>query len=342
LGEKSSSVLIKYAEKIETIVLIVISFSIYFIFNTSVAAVIKKDVPDLFTVRAGVYFDGEILTVQKSLIAKAAVSIKAATYTYSAGVLSELLEKRKDEGLNVKIVAGNNKDNSMPGFDFSIFKTKYGIYHPKFMVIDSKDVLISSSNFSSDNRSSNSAVLFKDVPQAAEILENEIDNISSGVIEKRCSKGCETEIGTIFFNPGKGCMAIKGELLKSESSIKAAVYTVTTKNPVITGLKNRIKNGIDVDMIFDDWKGDDRTIVNKRAFQYLSSIGADVKYDEDPAIDKALFHHKFAVIDHSTTVFGSMNWTSSGCYRNRELIVISKDQKIAKEFESFFDRYKKF
>jgi len=341
LGEKSSSVLIKYSEKIETIFLVAISFSIYFIFNAPAQTLVRKNIAVSVPAKAGVYFDGEIQQVQKSLIIKAASSIKAATYTYSAGVLSELLEKRKGEGLDVKVVAGNNKDNSMPGFDFSIFKTKYGIYHPKFMVIDSKDVLISSSNFSSDDRSSNSAVLFLDVPQTAEILENEIDNISSGVIEKRCSKGCETEIGTIFFNPGKGCMAIKNELLKSENSIKAAVYTVTTKNPVITGLKNRIKNRIGVDMIFDDWKGDDRTIVNKRAFQYLSSIGADIKYDENPQLDKTLFHHKFAVIDHSTTVFGSMNWTSSGCYRNRELIVISKDPEIAKEFEDFFDNYKR-
>lgn len=338
MGEKSASILVKYSEKIETLLLISISFILFFIFS-------KPALPEVSnaqkgtTAESGVYFNNDIRSIQQVLISGAKISIKAATYTYSAGVISELLEKKSDEGLKVKVVAGNNRDNSMPGFDFSVFRTKYGIYHPKFMVIDSKDVLISSSNFSSDDRSSNSAVLFKDVPQAAEILENEIDNISSGVIEKRCSKGCETEIGTIFFNPGKGCMAIKGELLKSESSIKAAIYTVTTKNPVITGLKNRIRRGVDVDMIFDDWKGDDRTIVNKRAFQYLSSIGADVKYDEDPAIDKALFHHKFAVIDHSTTVFGSMNWTSSGCYRNRELIVISKDQKIAKEFESFFDNY---
>jgi len=32
-----------------------------------------------------------------------------------------------------------------------------------------------------------------------------------------------------------------------------------------------------------------------------------------------------------------MNWTSSGCYRNREIIVINKDPHIAQKFEKYFD-----
>jgi len=339
LGEKPSSAFIRHSERIETALLIIISFMLFFIFSKPVQPYVKGDSNVPVAVQSGVYFNNEIRDVQQLMIKGAERSVKAATYTYSAGVLSEFLEKKSSEGVDVRVVAGNNRDNSSPGFDFSVFKTKYGIYHPKFMVFDSRDVLISSSNFSSDETASNSAVLFKDVPAAARILEKEIDSIFAGKINDLCSKGCETEIGTIFLNPGKACMAVKREILRSESSIKAAVYTVTPKNPVMTGLRNRIKNGIDVDLIFDNWKGDDSAIVNGRAFKYLSSIGADVRYDEKPEKNDTLFHHKFAVIDHSTTIFGSMNWTASGCYKNREITVISHDPKIAKEFESFFDSY---
>jgi len=112
---------------------------------------------------------------------------------------------------------------------------------------------------------------------------------------------------------------------------------VTSKNPVITGLKTAIKKGVDAKLIFDNWKGDDGKIVNKKAFNYLSSKGAGVKFDEPEQKNESLFHHKFAVIDGVTTVFGSMNWTSSGCYRNREIIVINKDPHIAQKFEKYFD-----
>ena len=340
MGEKSSLVFLKHSEKIETAILIIISFILFFVFSKPVAPEAKSDTGIFAAEKTAVYFNKDIRKVQQRMIDGAKMSVKAATYTYSAGVLSGLLEKKNSEGVNVRVVAGNNRDNSVPGFDFSVFKMKYGIFHPKFMVFDSKDVLISSSNFSSDETASNSAVLFRDVPQTAQVLENEVDSIFVGKIDNSCSRGCETEIGTIFFNPGKACMAVKREILKSESSIKAAVYTVTPKNPVITGLKNRIKNGINVDLIFDNWKGDDSGIVNGRAFKYLSSMGADVRYDEKPENNGTLFHHKFAVIDHTTTLFGSMNWTASGCYRNREITVISKDPKIAKEFESFFDSHR--
>lgn len=339
MGEKPSSAL-KYSERIETAFLILISFSLFFIFSKPLKTE-EIDVKEVSRMPGGVYFNNDIRRIQQWMINGAKRSVRAATYTYSAGVLSELLEKKSSSGVDVRVVAGNNRDNSVPGFNFSVFKTRYGIYHPKFMVVDSKDVLISSSNFSSDDSASNSAVLFKDVPAAAQILEKEIDSIFDGKVDESCSKGCETEIGTIFFNPGKACMAVKKEILRSESSIKAAVYTVTPKNPVITGLKNRIRIGVDVDLIFDNWKGDDSGIVNGRAFKYLSSIGADVRYDERPENNDTLFHHKFAVIDHSTTIFGSMNWTASGCYKNREITVISHDPKIAKEFENFFDNYKR-
>ncbi|HOB72342.1 MAG TPA: phospholipase D family protein, partial [bacterium] len=209
--------------------------------------------------------------------------------------------------------------------------------HPKFMVFDSKDVIISSSNISSERSASNSAVLFRDVPVAASVLESEIDAVFSNKFERRCETGCETETGTIIFNPGKGCVLIKNEFLKAEKSIKAGVYTVTSKNPVITGLKTAIKKGVDAKLIFDNWKGDDGKIVNKKAFNYLSSKGAGVKFDEPEQKNESLFHHKFAVIDGVTTVFGSMNWTSSGCYRNREIIVINKDPHIAQKFEKYFD-----
>jgi phosphatidylserine/phosphatidylglycerophosphate/cardiolipin synthase-like enzyme len=331
--------------KLETVLIIAVSF---FLLNTfgkkeTITQNSEEPVPQLvekneeLPEKTAVYFDEEIYEIEKKMVMSAKKSIKIATYTYSKSPLIDLLEKRKNEGIDVKVVSGKNRDGHVPQFDMVVNTQKNGIYHPKFMVFDSKDVLVSSSNISSERSASNSAVLFRDVPVAAGVLESEIDTVFFNKFERRCETGCETEIGTMIFNPGKGCVTIKNEFLKAEKSIKAGVYTITSKNPVITGLKTAIKKGVDAKLIFDNWKGDDGKIVNKKAFSYLSSKGANIKFDEPEHKNDSLFHHKFAVIDGVTTVFGSMNWTSSGCYRNREIIVINKDPEIAQKFEKYFD-----
>ena len=352
MGEKSLTKG-KYLRKVEFLVIVLLSFSLYFLLKNEtpqkeVDSELPKSVSEVTAEpentpekeeKAAVYFDGEVGNIVKKMINGASETIDAATYTYSKNEVTELLEKRHSEGVKIRLAAGKNKDKTRPEHDFTIVKMENGIYHPKFFVFDGRDVLILSANISSSADASNNAVLFRNVPEAAAILKEEIDDVFEGKVVKRCVDGCVTEIGTIFFNPGKGCTGIKNEFLNAKKSIKAAIYTVTQKNPVLTGLKNALKSGIDTELIIDNWRGDDGKIVNRNAANYLESIGVKLKYDEPGTSDEHLFHHKFAEIDGSAAVFGSMNWTASGCYRNREIIVISKKADIAASFEKYFDNF---
>lgn len=351
MGEKSLTKG-KYLRKLEFLFIILISFSLYFLLKETPQ---KEEIPKIQepeTVPAqvepekpeneetvSVYFDRDVQTIVEKMIKSAGKTIDAATYTYSRNEITELLEKRASEGVKVRLAAGKSKDKTLPAFDFSLAKTDKGIYHPKFFVFDDKDVLILSANISSSADASNNAVLFRNVPEAAAILKSEIDDVFAGIVGKRCAEGCETEIGTIIFNPGKGCVKVRDEILSAEKSVKGAVYTVTQKNPIITGLKKAVKRGIGVQLVIDNWRGDDGKIVNKKAANYLESIGVKLKYDEQESRDEHLFHHKFAEIDGNTAIFGSMNWTASACYRNREIIVISKDPFIAASFAGYFDKF---
>lgn len=343
---KKSLISSKALQKIETFIIILISFFLLYYFGKNDAPITEKQTEPVAKISSDiveadkgteVFFDSEIMQIEKKMVEGAKKSIRIATYTYSESPLIALLEQRKKEGINIRVAAGRNKDGHVPQFDLIVNTQKNGIYHPKFMVFDSKDVLISSSNISSDSSASNSAVLFRDVPGAAKILESEIEDVFLKRSDRRCEAGCDTEIGLLIFNPGKGCVTIKSEFIKAEKSIKAGIYTVTSKNPVITGIKNALKKGVPVSILVDNWKGDDGKTVNKKAFNYLSSKGALLKFDEPESENNSLFHHKFAVIDSKTTLFGSMNWTASGCYKNREIIVINKDPYVAEKFEKYFD-----
>ncbi len=342
----------KYLRKAEFLIIVLISFSLYFLLKETpqkeevpkiqepetVPAQIEPEKPEIEE-KVSVYFDREVQVVVEKMIKSARKTIDAATYTYSRNEITELLEKRASEGVKVRLAAGKNKDKTLPAFDFSLAKTDKGIYHPKFFVFDDKDVLILSANISSSIDASNNAVLFRNAPGAAAILKSEIDDVFAGIVGKRCTDGCATEIGTVIFNPGKGCVKVRDEFLAAKKSVKGAVYTVTQKNPLITGLKKAVKRGVNVQLIIDNWRGDDGKIVNKKASNYLESIGVKLKYDEPENTDSHLFHHKFAEIDGETAVIGSMNWTTSACYRNREIIVITKNPAVATSFEKYFDKF---
>ncbi len=331
----------KKLPKFEFILLVAISFSFFFLTRLPKHPVgsYTESVEEIEVLpKYAVYFDNEIGSLNHSLAMSAKKSIKVATYTFSDSRFSRLLEDRNREGIDVKVVAGRNRDNVKPRYPFFLIESDRGIVHPKFLVVDSKDVVITSANMASNlSTSSNNAVLFRDVPVIAKILEEEIDALFSGNIERRCPEGCDTEIGTVYFTPGGACRAIRDEFIKAENHINGAVYTLTLRHPVITGLKRALKNGVAINLIVDNWIGRENKKVNKGAKRYLKSLGADVFFDNDVVPGDPLFHHKFAVIDGKTTVFGSMNWTASGCYRNREIVVINRDVEIAGMFDRYFN-----
>ena len=266
MGEKSLTKG-KYLRKLEFFLIVSISFSLYFLLKETpqkeeipkiqepetVHAQVEPEKPETEE-KVSVYFDRDVQTIVEKMIKSARKTIDAATYTYSRNEITELLKKRAHEGVKVRLAAGKNKDKTLPAFDFALAKTDNGIYHPKFFVFDDKDVMILSANISSSADASNNAVLFRNVPETAAILKAEIDDVFAGKIEKRCENGCATEIGTIIFNPGKGCVKVRDEFLAAEKSVKGAVYTVTQKNPIITGLKKAVKRGIGVQLIIYNWR----------------------------------------------------------------------------------------
>jgi phosphatidylserine/phosphatidylglycerophosphate/cardiolipin synthase-like enzyme len=339
--DKTKIAILKKAGRFEVVLLVAASVSLFLLLKPPVfqhaVTTPQFDVERVDIDGQTVFFDQDIEALNHSLVNSAKKSIKIATYTFSDSSFSRLLEKRSKEGIEVKVVAGKNKDNSSPGYRFSVIERDNGIVHPKFMVIDSKDVMITSSNMGSNlSSSSNSAVLFRDVPVVAEILEEEIASLFAGNIEKRCVQGCDTEIGTVYFTPGAACRSVRDEFIKAENQINGAVYTLTLRHPLITGLKKALGKGVKVSLIVDNWIGREGREVNKSAKRYLRSLGAEVDFDNDLLPGDPLFHHKFAVVDRKTTIFGSMNWTSSGCYRNREIVIVSRDPYIAKEFDEYF------
>ncbi|XP_062894481.1 mitochondrial cardiolipin hydrolase [Mobula hypostoma] len=62
--------------------------------------------------------------------------------------------------------------------------------------------------------------------------------------------------------------------------------------------------------------------------------GIEVRHDQDTSY----MHHKFALIDGSILVTGSLNWSTQGIFRNKENVIIIKDIDVVKAFVEEFER----
>ena len=51
-----------------------------------------------------------------------------------------------------------------------------------------------------------------------------------------------------------------------------------------------------------------------------------------------LLHHKFAILDHSSVITGSHNWTMAANHTNDEVLVVIQNEKVAAHYQREYDR----
>ncbi len=286
-----------------------------------------------------IFFDDAVEPAAVAFIDRATRNIRAVTYTIGISPPVAALEKAAARGIAVSVIAGRNGFERKPDFPLIELHPAKGILHEKFLVADDRSVLLSSRNLTA-GLSKNAAILFHDAPKLAALLAAELSALEEMRVEKRCETGCPVEYGALLFLPGKGCRVAKEYLLTAKKELSVAMYTMTIGTPLMTGLKKMLKKDRRTVLLLDDWTAEGGPAVNLKAANYLESMGATVLFDRliDIEGQPMNFHHKFAVVDDGAAlVFGSMNWTKAGCYRNREVLFVTSDGDIAGIFKAYFD-----
>ncbi|PCJ52395.1 MAG: hypothetical protein COA79_23890 [Planctomycetota bacterium] len=132
----------------------------------------------------------------------------------------------------------------------------------------------------------------------------------------------------VYFSPGEECAnRIKQLLRNAEKEILICVFTISD-NLISEEIVAAHERGIDVKIVTDNDKIDDRGSDVKS----LSSKGISVKLD----ITKYHMHHKFAIIDQSILINGSFNWTRSASKYNEENVVVHYDKSLINKFNNTF------
>jgi len=124
---------------------------------------------------------------------------------------------------------------------------------------------------------------------------------------------------------------IQQEISKAQKSVFIAVAWFTNKN-LFNELVNKARNGTTVSLIISN---DNINLNSSIDFERLH-IGKSKVYKIGNG-DTELMHNKFCIIDYSTVITGSYNWSYKAESNFENVIITSNDTTLAEQFISEFN-----
>lgn len=270
-----------------------------------------------------------------SAINTATETIQCAFYDLTLNKTLVLLEKKKQQGINVEIIVDKDSYKKVKKQQFIEPAKNKALMHNKFCVIDNRVIITGSMNpTTNDATKNNNNLLVITSRILAKNYAEEFYEMKKGVY----GKGKKTPHQKIMFNnktmenyfcPEDQC---EEKVIRALEQAKQEIYFMTfsfTSEAIAEILKKKKKEGINVKGITEE-----RRISRKEErWKTLTDAGIDVLPDTNPHI----LHHKVFIIDNATVIFGSYNPTAAANTKNDENIIISSDNTIARLFVEEFD-----
>lgn len=137
----------------------------------------------------------------------------------------------------------------------------------------------------------------------------------------------------VYFSPKSGAtQAIVTEISKAQKSIQVQAYSFTSA-PIAKALLEAHKRGIAVEVILDK----SQKSAKYTSATFLINAGIPTYIDSKHAIA----HNKIIIIDRSTLITGSFNFTKAAEEKNAEnLLIIKGNQALANKYLSNFAEHR--
>ncbi|HEY9720967.1 MAG TPA: phospholipase D-like domain-containing protein [Oscillatoriaceae cyanobacterium] len=220
-----------------------------------------------------------------------------------------------------------------------------GLMHDKFLVANGQTVWTGSYNITDGGTygDNNDAVQIQS-PQLAAIYEQEFQKMFAGNFGDATAASAHpapqtVDVGgaqvTAYFSPNSSDSqgpkaAIMQALAGAQKSIKFMGYSYTDKDMGNLMLQ-KAQSGVDVQGVFEK----DEAGSSYSQYHALKNAGLDVREDTNPA----LMHHKVIIVDDSTLILGSFNFSSSAQHSNDEnMLVIKNDPQLVAAYEAEYAR----
>lgn len=272
-------------------------------------------------------------------------SVDVAIYNLSIPGLVDALIAADERGVAVRMVMDSDVlENDVPqrltiaGIPIRGDRRE-GLMHNKFMVIDRQEVYTGSMNFTnaSSYRDYNNLVRLRSSRAAqnytVEFEEMFLEDLF-GPDDRAATPYPQVTINgipvEIYFSPDDGVAdQIIAEIEAAASAIDFMAYAFTSDD-IADALRAANARGVTVRGVFDDSQVASNT---GGEYENLRRAGLQVRKDGI----EGLMHHKVFIIDTTTVITGSYNFSASAENRNDENVLIIHDQAFAAQFQQNFE-----
>ncbi len=259
--------------------------------------------------------------------------LHCAFYDIGLSSVQEKLLKQKDK-IEVLILTD---DHYLKKFNYSFVKSdsSFGLMHNKFCVIDGERILTGSMNPTEGDAHQNyNNLLLITSPRLAQIYEQKFLQLWEKQAKKSSLENQGIILGNtslqVYFCPEDHCAEeVIEEIKQAKISVHFMVFSFTHSSIAQELLLHKLSQ-IEVKGIMDKQQAGGEYSV----YPLLQYQGVPVLLENH----KGLLHHKVFIIDGETIITGSFNPTKSGNERNAENMLIIRDQNIAKQFVTEFNR----
>ena len=142
----------------------------------------------------------------------------------------------------------------------------------------------------------------------------------------------QADVRTVCFSPGGNCTgAIIGEIDGASSEILIQAYSFTSA-PIAKALLNAHKRGVKVEAILDK----SQRTANYSSATFLANSRIPTYIDSKHAIA----HNKVIIIDRTTVITGSFNFTKAAEEKNAENLLVIRSKELAGIYAENWHRHK--
>lgn len=279
------------------------------------------------------------------LIDSATRTLDGSFYDIDDAASVEALIRAKKRGVNVRLVTETDslmdKHNpTQPRRSIAALRAagieirddkQAGLMHNKFMVVDNATVWTGSLNLTTSSmfHHNNNSVMIKS-PQLAANFNAEFSRLFEQGIFVPNDHAVPNPVVNVsgiqiqtFFSPGGNAMtAVHEELKRATKSIRFMAFSMTDKEILRIMLEKKAA-GVKVEGVFDTC-----LIPQYSIYWDLKKAGVLTLGDGN----QALMHHKVMVIDDTTVITGSYNFSKSAQNKNQENMLVIKSPLIAKQY----------
>lgn len=317
----------RFAKLLLQLLLIILCVVVVFYFITDLTKNNSKDLNDINktindqNLNYNVYFcpEQDCNSILYETINKAK-KIDCAIYDITLPWFYNLV-KTKDTRI---IIDNDQLTEDAKQYDFIKTDKSSSYMHNKLCIFDNNTLLIGSINFTLDavTKQNNNFIITND---------SNLINLANQYFNELWNGNFKNGFNYINFcsSPSNCMQHYIDETKNSNNNIKCMFFSFTYAD-LTNALAEKQKDNLDIKIILEKSQ-------NSQYNQYsqLKDKNINVIWDANPSY----MHNKFCVFDSNVVITGSMNPSNNGNTNNNESIIIINNKEVAKEYESYFNKY---